>query len=380
MLSQKTEQIVGSIVDIMFVVSEMMERFYAERNHSYNTRLAYNTSVQHFEKVTGQRIDDMIHIAKEEKKHDWESTHLRQWLIIYRNWNYDQFNENTAKSNIDRVKTVFKHYNIRVDDLPYFSTKQARKSEIIDYEDLPNREMLKRAIEVKNPLLKAMTLFMSSTGLSRIDTFNLTIQDYLTSTYEYHHSNNIYDAIKIMDESELSVVPVFKLPRRKTGETYRTFASPESVKAINNYLLSRDYLENHYPLFGISFSYFNELFRNTNDKLGFGRINGVSRFSPQMLRSYHASQLAEAGMNDSLIDLLQGRKPQSIARRHYIRVKREKLKEEYIRCLPWLVVEDVEQIKTENDILKEENAELKKTREKLDDLIHRMDLLEQKGE
>ena len=65
MLSQKTEQIVGSIVDIMFVVSELMERFYDERNHSYNTKLAYNTSVQHFEKVTNMKIDDMIHIAKE---------------------------------------------------------------------------------------------------------------------------------------------------------------------------------------------------------------------------------------------------------------------------------------------------------------------------
>ena len=94
-----------------------------------------------------------------------------------------------------------------------------------------------------------------------------------------------------------------------------------------------------------------------------------------MLRSYHATQLAEAGMNDNLIDLLQGRKPQSIARKSYIRVKREKLKEEYIRCLPFLVVQEIEQIKTELDVVKEEkdklhdeNIELKKQNERIDNL------------
>ena len=342
----------------MFIVSYMMERFYTERNSSYNTRLAYNTSVQHFEKIIGLPLDNMIHVARQENKKDWQETKFRQWLIEYRNWNYNKFKENTAKANVDRVKTVFRHFGVTIGDLPYFSTKQVRKSEIIDYEDLPNRQMLKLAIETKNPLLKALTLFMSSTGLSRIDTFNLTIQDYLDSTYEYHETDNIYEAIKRMNECDVSIVPTFKFPRRKTGEIYRTFASPESVKAINNYILSRtEALENHHPLFGVSFRYFNDLFKETNKKLGFGTVNGVGRFTPQMLRSYHASQLAEAGMNDSLIDLLQGRKPQSIARRHYIRVKREKLREEYIRCLPYLVVEDIEEVKTELDVTKEQLEE-----------------------
>ena len=75
-----------------------------------------------------------------------------------------------------------------------------------------------------------------------------------------------------------------------------------------------------------------------------------------MLRSYHATQLSEAGMNDSYIDLLQGRKPQSIARKSYIRVKRERLREEYIRCLPFLVVEDINRVRTELEQVREENS------------------------
>lgn len=337
-----------------------------ERNSSQSTVKGYTSSIKHLEEMTGKSIDELLEIAKSENKLDWEDTQLRSWLIQYRNMSYAKFKERSANTNLGRVKTFFRHYNIRLGELPYFSTKQVKKSEEIDYEDLPNREMLRKAIEMKNPLLKALTLFMSSTGISRTDTWNMTVQNYLDATYEYHQCDNIYDAIKQMDKSEVSIIPTFKLRRKKTGEVYRTFASPECVKAINNYLLSRDYVENEDQLFNMSFRYINSVFEDTNKLLGFGRINGRSRFSPQMLRSYHASQLSEAGMSDANIDLLQGRKPSSIARKSYIRVKREKLKSEYIRCLPYLVIDDVEEIKTELDVTKKqldivssENTELK---------------------
>ena len=329
-----------------------LKRFFIERNSAKNTRDGYNASVKHFEKITNKNIDDCIDIAKSENKLEWTETQLYYWLIEFRNYCYDNFKESAARTHITRIKSLFHHYNTYIGDLPYFSTKQVMKSDEIDYEDLPNREILKRCIEVKNPLLKALTLFMSSTGIARTDTHNMTIQNYLDATYEYHHKDNIYDAIEIMDKSEISVIPTFKLHRKKTGETYRTFASPESVKAINMYLLTRENITNEDKLFKINFTYFNTIFKETNDMLGLGQINGRSRFSPQMLRSYHASQLAEAGMNDANIDLLQGRKPQSIARKSYIRVKRSKLKEEYIRCLPFLVVEDIEEVRTELDVTK----------------------------
>ena len=289
----------------------MLERFYLERNSSMNTRKSYRASVGHLEKLTNLSIDEMITIARSENTLLWEETQLYKWLIQYRNWLYSEFKETTASKHLSRCTTVFRHYRVRIDSLPYFSTKQARRSEIIDYEDLPNREILKRCIEVRNPLLKALTLFMSSTGISRVDTHDLTIKDYLEATFEYHETDNIYDAIEIMEASELSIVPTFKLHRRKTGETYRTFASPESVKAINYYLLTRKTLDTYDPLFKVSFRHFNRIFTETNKLLGLGEINDTGRFTPQMLRRYHATQLAEAGMNDSFIDLLQGRKPRS---------------------------------------------------------------------
>jgi site-specific recombinase XerD len=351
----------------------MLERFSDERNHAENTRKSYETVIRDFEKQTGKPLNEMLQIAEDEKRTPWEDTQLRKWLIQYRNHLYNNYRETSATKLLARVRTVFRHYNIPIGKLPYFSTKQAKKSEEIDYEDLPNREILKKCIEVKNPLLKALTLFMSSTGISRTDTWNLTIQNYLDSTREYHHTDDIYKAINIMENQQ--VIPSFKLKRRKTGETYRTFASHEAVKAINNYLLTRQSLENNDKLFNIGLRHFSQIFKDTNDLLGLGTVNGRARFSPQMLRVYHATQLAEAGMNDSHIDLVQGRKPHSIARKSYIRVKRERLKEEYIKALPYLVIEDTERIKTELETVKEENTQL---HSELDGILERIKRLEER--
>ena len=50
--------------------------------------------------------------------------------------------------------------------------------------------------------------------------------------------------------------------------------------------------------------HFNKQFREANNILNLGQVNGVSRFTPQMLRRYHASQLNEAGMSSDKIDIL----------------------------------------------------------------------------
>ena len=335
-------------------VKKLLQPFFEVRRTSIGTQRNYVSNTLLLERVIGKTMNEMLTIAKSENSLNWNDTQLKQWLTIFRNYCYDTYKEGTVKTRMMQTKAVFKHHQIYIGPLEYVSTKQVRKSEEIDYEDLPNREVLKKCINLKNPLLKAMTLFMSSTGLNKIDTWNLTIQDYLNATYEYHETNDIQLAIKLMDKSEVSIVPTFKLRRVKTGETYRTFASPESVSAINLYLLTRLDPKPSDRLFDVSYRHINDMFSNANDILNLGSVNGIRRFTPVMLRKYHATQLAEAGMNDSHIDLLQGRKPQSIARKSYIRVKRSKLKEEYIRCLPYLVVDDFEEVKTELDVVKTE--------------------------
>lgn len=346
----------------MKTTDEILKQLSLEKNLASATEDLYRRSIFFFENHTGTTLPEFLDTVKAEEKNPeiiWAESTLRNKLISYRNYLYNNFKESSAVTYFSKIPAICRHFGITVKKLPTFSTKQTNKSVPIYPEDLPDREMLGKCIEVKNPMLKAATLLMSSTGLSRVDTLRLKISDYLEATKEYHNSiDNPYKAIQELEESEIDVIPVFKSSRRKTGINYVTFASPEAVHAINSYLLTRKNLKLDDKLFGMSPWHFNKQFRDANDILNLGLVNGVSRFTPQMLRRYHASQLNEAGMSSDKIDILQGRTPKGLIHQSYIRIKTKTLKEEYIRCLPFLVIQEIEKVRTELDVTKEKNTQL----------------------
>ena len=63
-------------------------------------------------------------------------------------------------------------------------------------------------------------------------------------------------------------------------------------------------------------------------------------------------------MSSDKIDILEGRKVHGVIHESYIRMKPEVLKKEYIKALPFLVVEDLDKIRTELDVEKEKNTQL----------------------
>jgi uncharacterized protein (UPF0305 family) len=81
-------------------------------------------------------------------------------------------------------------------------------------------------------------------------------------------------------------------------------------------------------------------------------------------------------MSTDHINLLQGRKVSGVAHESYIRLNPERLREEYIECLPYLVVEDINKFKTENTILREENQQYKEKEDKINSILERLDRLE----
>jgi integrase len=269
---------------------------------------------------------------------------------------------------------VFRHFEITVEKLPYFSTVSATPSIPINPDLLVDRDVLRLCIGVGNPLLKAVVLFMSSSGLAKTDTLNLTLKDYLIATGSNLNQHPIY-AVKEMEGKQ--IIGVWEnLRRQKTGHQYYTFSSPESTTAINHYLLTREHLNSlDLPLFDISGKRLSDLFKETNDQLGLGKNGEFSRFATHMLRRYHSTQLAEAGMEEGKIDMLQGRKPRTVLYQSYLKIKTSTLKEDYIRALPYLIIEDVERYKTELELVREENQqyrdELAEFRRDLNDLKKR---------
>ena len=358
----------------------LLEQLHHERNHSKSTRVTYDRSVRYYEKHTGHSMQECLDIADDEEYNNirWKNTQTRKWLLSYREFLYGEYNVSTAQLYLTAIITIYRHFEITVPPLPYYSTKHSRRTPPIRYTDLPDRQILSECLQVCTPVAKALILFMSSSGVSRIDTLNLTINDYLEATSEYHnHQESVKYAIKEMLDKD--IIPTFTLRRQKTGQDYITFCSHEACKSINAYLLTRtEILTRDRPLFKVHERYLNMIFERLNGYFQLGKMpNGYNRLTPHMLRRYAATQLAEAGISTDHINLLQGRKVTGVAHESYIRLNPEKLREEYIEALPYLVIEDINKFKTENTILREENEQYKLKEEKINNILERLERLEQ---
>ena len=356
---------------------EILERFFHERNSSPSTITTYTRVVGIYEKFTNETLPNLLNIADDEEYHNirWKNTDTRRYIINFREYLYGKYNVSTAKLYLTAIITIYRHFEITIPPLPYYSTKHARRTEPLLPEQLLDRDILRECITISSPVVKSLILFMSSSGVSRIDVLNLTIEDYLEATKDYHsHQDSVKYAIREMRDNPEPIIPEFHLTRQKTGQQYVTFCSHEAVKSINAYLLTRtEILHRNQPLFKIHERYFNTIFERLNEHFQLGKVGNWNRIRSHMLRKYHASQLAEAGMTTDHINLLQGRKIPGIAHETYIRIKPETLREEYIQALPYLVISDEDRVKTELEKVTDRKDELE---QKYDNMMSRIEALE----
>lgn len=356
---------------------EILEQLFHERNSSESTKKMYRRSAKYYAQLTGHTLSELLNIAEDEETNNirWKNTQTREWLVKYRKYLYDKYNKNTARLYLVAITTFYRHFEITIHPLPYYSTKNVKTNPPINYSDLPDREILSECVKISNPLMAAVILFMSSSGMSRIDVLNLTIQDYMEATKEFHNENNVKAAASVMlDQSD--IIPTFHVSRQKTGVNYFTFCSPEATEAINQYILTRqETLRKDKQLFKIHERHFNHKFTRLNEHFHLGKAGNLNRMRPHMLRKYHASQLAESGMSTDHINLLQGRKVAGVAHESYIRIKPEKLKQEYIEALPYLVIDDSTRYRTELEEVKSSNTVLQDAIVKKDEQLKELDCL-----
>lgn len=262
------------------------------------------------------------------------------------------------------VKTFYTHFEIELQKLPNVSEKNLKENPPVQFEDIPTSDIIKECCNIASPVLKAILLFMSSSGCARRETLNLTIADFIEATKEYHKSNNIQEVISELYNQE-TIIPVFHIRRQKTNKYYYTFCSPEAVKAIIQYLTTIDKpLQETDKLFGIDERTFSRKFVELNTALEYGKRDTHYKFTSHMLRKYHATTLNNLPyFKDSEINFLQGRVPEQITG-IYLQQDPKILKEKYIQCLNKLqVFWDSTSITIESDEYKKvvnENNNLKK--------------------
>ena len=354
--------------------NEILNEIFKERNSSENTQKSYQRAVNTFELYLNKHLGEILIIAEkeEEQRIPWRKSSLRTYIIKFRAYLYNKYKSKTAKLYLTLITSIFRHYEFVIPVLPRFS----EDIEVIPIlpEDIPDQEMLQKCLDIAPIIVQTFVLFTSSSGMSRRDALNLKVKDYLEATQEYHNNKyNVPEAIMEMNNCDQDIIPCFRdLVRQKTGLPYYTFCSHEAAEAINNYLITRKVLmhaENGEvigsrdvnlddSLFDVSYQWIGDLFAEVNQKLCLGKAGRYNRFSIHMMRRYHATQLHAAGMSEDRINLLQGRTPKSVIHESYIRVKMEDLKEEYIQCLPYLVISEFDKVRTKLDVELEKNIQL----------------------
>lgn len=337
--------------------NEMLKKIKQTRNLKYHTIKGYKKSINYFEEQTHTSLPELIEIHEKERKKGvkWINCTLYESLIQYRDYLKDNYKQTTAREYFAKIIAFLNFFDVE------FGKIEKPKEESHDFrriDEVLKQEELEKAIHISTtPAFKPILITLSATGMSPIDLLEKTKEDYMNATSEYHNyaqHKDIHRAILEMEGQD--VIPLYTGHRRKTKRQYFSYASPESAKSTNNYLLGLEgELLPDTPLFKISRRQLNSTFTTINKQLKLGDASkGGGRLTMENLRSFHANQLKKAGVSEFDIEVLEGRKPSSILYKHYYDVDLNELKETYIKALPYLAIEDINKVKTELEVVKEE--------------------------
>ena len=320
---------------------KIINEFIKVRNLNKRTVYGYNNAIKLYTNFNNMSLSELLKEAENDEENGirWKNRKIKQRLLNFRVFLQRHYLISTVKVHFQRILTIYRHFEIEIHNLPPINLKNTNKLKPIMFEDLPTKEIIKKAVNITNPLMKAIILFISSSGCARQETLNITIQDFIDATREYHDSEDIYEIITILIKRN-DVIPTFKLKRQKTNKFYFTFCSPEAVSFILDYLIiSKRKLRNEDKLFKTNLDYLNGYFNEINETLKLGKVRKYNRFRSHMLRKFHASALYnhENGLSLEEIDALQGRGKNNTHSSYFMENPRN-LKEKYINSLKSILI------------------------------------------
>ena len=320
---------------------KIINEFIKVRNLNKRTVYGYNNAIKLYTNFNNMSLSELLKEAENDEENGirWKNRKIKQRLLNFRVFLQRHYLISTVKVHFQRILTIYRHFEIEIHNLPPINLKNTNKLKPIMFEDLPTKEIIKKAVNITNPLMKAIILFISSSGCARQETLNITIQDFIDATREYHDSEDMYEIITILIKRN-DVIPTFKLKRQKTNKFYFTFCSPEAVSFILDYLIiSKRKLRNEDKLFKTNLDYLNGYFNEINETLKLGKVRKYNRFRSHMLRKFHASALYnhENGLSLEEIDALQGRGKNNTHSSYFMENPRN-LKEKYINSLKSILI------------------------------------------
>ena len=363
---------------------EYIQEYVTTKGLSKNTYKSVKLIMNHYSNFQQKTIHELIleADAEEDEGIRWKRRTLKKRLTNYSNYLRENMTLNSAKTYLKIVKAFYTHHEIEIHKLPKINPATSIVKEPVTYKDLPDKEIIRKAIEISTPVMRCLLLFLSSTGLSKVDALKLNIQDFITATESYHPQGlDLYSSLSTLWDvsKKVDIIPTFRSRRKKTNKYYITFCSHEATMEILNYLAIRSKKEDLHPyskLFKIDAQYYTKKFEEINDALQLGKIGNYNRFRGHMLRKFHSSNLSNAGMDRYLINVLQGKSNGAVDDVYFFEDENQ-LREEYIKHMHSLLIftevkevtvhsQEFLELKKENEMLQEQLSEVKKMKAELE--------------
>lgn len=321
----------------------IFDKFCKERNIKKSTINGYESAITKYTYFHKMNLDDLIIEAINDENNliPMKNRQIKQRLLDFRTYLLESdLAPNSAKTYFSKIQSIYSHFEIETPILP--QVKYDKNYEV-NYFDLPTKVHIRQAIELSPVLLKAIILFMASSGTAKAETLALTIKDFINATTNYNSKNNVKHILNDLENQR--IIPTFYLKRIKTDKYYYTFCSPEATSYIIKYLKTRPNLKLSDKLFDITDTQLSNKFKKINDSMNWGFKGKFRFFRSHTLRKFHASNI---GLSSEHIDLLQGRSKNNI-HETYIKTNPKKLKELYET-----VVSNVEILNEETNINSQE--------------------------
>ena len=343
------------------------QKFLIKKDRRKSTVRTYKIRLGNYCKFTGLLPSELIDEAEaeEDARIRMRKRKIEGYMVGFIKHMKDSgYSPNFIRGSLAVVRNFYKELGI---ELPNVTCTLKDPQKLITIDDIPTKDVIRKALKHCNIKYKAIILLMMSGGMGVAEINHLTLRDYLDSL-EIAIKEPLYIDIlqKLHEKEEDSTIPTWSIRRFKTSMPYVTFSSPESVKAINDYLDERiekrfefknfdDYLfENN----GVKMhdNILNQYFCRLNDTCGFGyEVKGKRNmrfFHPHALRKFYASNLHNGGLDSLNAEWLIGHKVKTLTNT-YIKPEISTLKKEYLKVLPALSLEDIEPRTVESDEFKE---------------------------
>lgn len=291
--NMNTEEIIQEIVEI--------------KNLSKGRKRTYQIVLKQYEQCHGMTIQELINEAEEDEDNaiPLRRRRIKQRILKYRQSQQEQnLQHSSINTKIQLIKALYNYYELQLPRIPQIKITQTEQ-----ITDIPTKKHIQQALNnTTNPCHKAIITLQASSGCARTELLNLTIQDFIQATKEYHHSQDIRQVLQEL-QYQHKIIPTFHIHRQKTNIQYYTFCSPEATQYIIQYLQQRQFKEEltpNTPLFHLKRGSYIAMYRHINDKNRFGRLKTRIFFHSHAMRKYFATTLLKNQVDSLSVHFLLG--------------------------------------------------------------------------